>query len=99
MDHLPETARHRPPPSANGHSGNGTAPVALPRPPFVAVQNGWLKRQRGQAVSIRLQSGEVITGVLEADDSYTLALRIPGAAETALIYKHSIEYLVPAGRH
>ena len=98
MDQLPETARNRPPPSVNGHGANGTAPVAVAKPPFVAVQNGWLKRQRGQAVSIRLQSGEVITGVLEGDDSYTLALRIPGAEETALVYKHSIEVLVPAGR-
>ena len=97
MDQSPETTSRRPQPSANGHSANGTAPVAMAKPPFVAVQNGWLKRQRGQAVSIRLQSGEVMTGVLEADDSYTLALRIPGAAETALVYKHSIEYLVPAG--
>ena len=97
MDHLPETARHRPQPSANGHAANGAARVVVAKPPFVAVQNGWLKRQQGQAVSIRLQSGEVITGVLEADDSYTLALRIPGDAETALVYKHSIEYLVPAG--
>ena len=97
MDQLPETAHHRPQPSTHGHGANGTAPVAVAKPPFVAVQNGWLKRQQGQAVRIRLQSGEVITGVLEADDSYTLALRIPGAAETALVYKHSIEYLVPAG--
>ena len=98
MDQSPKTAnRHRPQPSANGHSANGTAPVAVTKPPFVAVQNGWLKLQLRQAVSIRLQSGEVMTGVLEADYSYTLALRIPDAAETALVYKHSIEYLVPAG--
>ena len=97
MDQLTETTSRRLPSSANGHGANGTAPGAAAKLPFVAVQNGWLKRQRGQAVSIRLQSGEVITGVLEADDSYTLALRIPGATETALVYKHSIEYLVPAG--
>ena len=97
MDQRPETTRPRPQPSANGYGADGTAPVAVAKPPFVAVQHGWLKRQRRQAVSIRLQSGEVMTGVLEADDSYTLALRIPGSAETALVYKHSIEYLVLAG--
>ena len=98
MDQLPETTRHRPQPSANGYGADGRAPVAVAKPPFVVVQHGWLKRQWGQAVSIRLQSGEVITGVLDADDSYTLALRIPGAAETALVYKHSIDYLVLTGR-
>jgi len=61
------------------------------------VQNGWLKRRRGQPVSIRLGSGEVIAGVLIGDDSYTVELRIPGHAETALVYKHGIAYLVAAG--
>jgi sRNA-binding regulator protein Hfq len=63
--------------------------------PFVAVQNRWLKGMRGKAIRIQLGSGQVIAGVLEGDDSYTLALRIPGHPETALVYKHSIEYLVP----
>ena len=63
--------------------------------PFVGVQNRWLKGMRGKAIHIQLGSGQVIAGILEADDSYTLALRIPGHAETALVYKHSIEYVVP----
>ena len=91
-----ETTHQRPQPHTNGHAANGTATVAVAKPPFVSVQNGWLKRMRGQGISIRLRSGEVLSGVLEADDSYTLALRIPGHAETALVYKHSIEVLVPA---
>ena len=99
MDQSPETAHQHPKPHANGHAANGTATVAVAKPPFVSVQNGWLKRMRGQGISVRLQSGELITGVLEADDSYTLALRIPGAEETALVYKHSIAYLVPATKH
>ena len=87
------------PPSATGHgtiTGATAPPAASVKVPFTAVQNGWLKRMRGRGIRIQLQSGEVITGVLEADDSYTLALRIPGAEETALVYKHSIAYLVPA---
>ena len=48
-------------------------------------------------VRFKLCCGEVITGGPEGDDYYTLALRIPGAAETALVYKYSIEYLVPTG--
>src|SRR3712207_2708602 len=87
-------------PSTTGHAtgtGTGTAaPAVSMKAPFTAVQNGWLKRLRGQGISIRLRSGEVLSGVLDADDSYTLALRIPGHAETALVYKHSIEVLVPA---
>ena len=97
MDPSSETAHQRPQPHTNGHPVNGSATVAVAKPPFVAVQNGWLKRLRGQRVSLRLQSGETIAGVLVGDDSYTLELRIPGHAETALVYKHSIAYLVPAG--
>ena len=97
MSQPPEAARQRPEQSANGHAANGVATLAVAKPPFVAVQNGWLKRMRGQRVSIRLQSGEMIVGVLVGDDSYTLELRIPGHTETALVFKHSIEYLVPAG--
>ena len=97
MDQSSETAHPRPQPHANGHTANGSATVAVAKPPFVAVQNGWLKRLRGQRVSIRLQSGEMIVGVLVGDDSYTLELRIPGHTETALVFKHSIAYLVPAG--
>ena len=86
-------------PSANGHGIGTAAPAAASaKGGYFAVQNRWLQQMRGRAVSIRLQSGDVITGVLEGDDNYTLALRIPGAAEMALVYKHSIEYLVPAGR-
>ena len=98
MDQSTETAQQRPQPHTNGHAATGVATVAAPKPPFMSVQNGWLKRLRGQRVSIRLQSGETIAGVLVGDDSYTLELRIPGHAETALVYKHSIEYLVPAGQ-
>ncbi len=96
MDQSPETAHQHPKPHTNGHAANGVATVTMAKPPFVAVQNGWLKRLRGQRVSLRLQSGETIVGVLVGDDSYTLELRIPGHAETALVYKHSIEVLVPA---
>ena len=79
-------------PVGNG-SGHGSAP--MPGTPLLKVQNGWLKRMRGQAVAVRLQSGELLCGVLEGDDSYTLALRVPGHPETALVYKHSIAYLIP----
>ena len=92
-----ETTRSRLQPLRNGHASDGGAAVAPATPPFVTVQNRWLKRLRGQRVSIRLQSGEAIVGVLAGDDRYTLELQIPGHAETALVYKHSIEYLVPAG--
>ena len=97
MNHAPETVCSRAQSRTNGHSAAGSAAVAPATPPFVTVQNRWLKRLRGQRVSIRLQSGEVIVGVLAGDDSYTLELQIPGHSETALVYKHSIEYLVPAG--
>ena len=52
----------------------------------------------GRAVSIRLQRSEVMSGVLEGDYNYTLALRILGAAETALVSQQSSDYLVAAGR-
>ncbi len=97
MNHAPETTRSRVQPPTNGHAAAGAAPTTPATPPFVTVQNRWLKRLRGQRVSIRLQSGEAIVGVLAGDDSYTLELQIPGHAETALVYKHSIEYLIPAG--
>jgi sRNA-binding regulator protein Hfq len=70
--------------------GSGSLPV-------LRVQNGWLKRMRGQPITLRLQSGEQLSGVLDGDDSYTLALRIPGHAETALVFKHAIAVLVPGG--
>jgi RNA chaperone Hfq len=66
-------------------------------PPVLRVQNGWLKRMRGQPITLRLQSGEQLRGVLDGDDSYTLALRIPGHTETALVFKHAIAVLVPGG--
>ncbi len=97
MNHAPETPRSRAQPVTNGHAATGAALVTPATPPFVTVQNRWLKRLRGQRVSIRLQSGEAIVGVLAGDDSYTLELQIPGHAETGLVYKHSIEYLIPAG--
>ena len=88
---------------ANGHTPAGmedaAAPVpappdSAPSPPAHRLQNEWLRRMRGKAITIRLGSGEVISGVLEGDDTYTLALRVPGSQHTALVYKHSIEYLV-----
>ena len=92
-------------PRQNGHAkladptttGVATMPAApaAPAAPFLTVQNRWLKEQRGQAVCVQLGSGQTIRGVLEADDSYTLRLRIPGHDATALVYKHSIAYLVP----
>ena len=97
MNHTPETTHRRSRPPTNGHAPDGAVAPAPATPPFVTVQNRWLKRLRGQRVSIRLQSGEAIVGVLAGDDSYTLELQIPGHTETALVYKHSIEYLVPAG--
>jgi len=51
----------------------------------------------GQPITLRLQSGEQLSGVLDGDDSYTLALRVPGHAETALVFKHAIAVLVPGG--
>ena len=77
-------------PTPAATTGLGSAPV-------LRVQNGWLKRMRGQPITLRLQSGEQLSGVLDGDDSYTLALRIPGHAETALIFKHAIAVLVPGG--
>ncbi len=83
--------------SLEARSATNGATKAGPGPGLgMRVQNDWLRRMHGKAIAIRLQSGEVISGVLEADDTYTLALHVPGFAETALIYKHSIEYLVPA---
>jgi sRNA-binding regulator protein Hfq len=86
-------------------NGNGHAQVdpptdlpAGPTSPAHRIQNAWLRDRRGQAIAVRLGSGEVITGVLEGDDAFTLALRIPGFPATALVYKHSIEYLVPNPR-
>ena len=88
---------------ANGHTAvSAVDPAAptpaasdhAPSPPAHRLQNEWLRRLRGKAIAIRLGSGEVISGVLEGDDTYTLALRVPGSQETALVYKHSIEYLV-----
>jgi sRNA-binding regulator protein Hfq len=86
---------------------NGSAVTVIPTPaapanggsspPVARVQNGWLKRMRGRAITLRLQSGEQLSGVLDGDDSYTLALRIPGHAETALVFKHAIAVLVPGG--
>lgn len=76
-------------PSPNGTSG-GSASV-------LRGQNGWLRRMRGQPITLRLQSGEQLSGVLDGDDSYTLALRVPGYAETALVFKHAIAVLVPGG--
>ena len=78
------------PTPAGAPGGSGSAPV-------LRVQNGWLKRMRGQPITLRLQSGEQLSGVLDGDDSYTLALRIPGHAETALVFKHAIAVLVPGG--
>ena len=92
---------------ANGHTAAGAAdgPVPTPAasdsamsPPAHRLQNEWLRRMRGTAIAIRLGSGEVISGVLDGDDTYTLALRVPGHRHTALVYKHSIEYLVPAAK-
>ena len=77
-------------PSPTDAAGRTNAPV-------LRVQNGWLKRMRGQPITLRLQSGEQLSGVLDGDDSYTLALRIPGHAETALVFKHAIAVLVPGG--
>ena len=86
---------------------NGPAVTVIPTPaapagsggsaPVLRVQNGWLKRMRGQPVTLRLQGGEQLSGVLDGDDSYTRALRIPGHAETALVFKHAIAVLVPGG--
>ena len=70
MNQAPETVQNRPQPSANGHAAHSAAAVTPATPPFVTVQNRWLKRLRGQRVSIRLQSGEAIVGVLAGDDSY-----------------------------
>ena len=97
MNQAPVADHPRPQPATNGHISHAGPVGAATTPPFVRVQNGWLKRMRGRAVSLRLGSGEVIAGELVGDDSYTLELRIPGHAATALVYKHSVEYVVPAG--
>jgi RNA chaperone Hfq len=85
---------------------HGPAVTIIPAPadapggsstPVLRLQNGWLKRMRGQPITLRLQSGEQLSGVLDGDDSYTLALRVPGHAETALVFKHAIAVLVPGG--
>ena len=97
MNQVPAADRRHPQPASNGHGAPTPALVAAAAPAFVRVQNGWLKRMRGRAVSLRLGSGEVIAGELVGDDNYTLELRIPGHAATALVYKHGVEYVVPAG--
>ena len=86
---------------------NGSAVTVIPTPaapvsggmsaPVLRVQNGWLKRMRGQPITLRLQSGEHLSGMLDGDDRYTLALRVPGHTETALVFKHAIAVLVPGG--
>jgi len=84
---------------------NGHTMTVIPSPPGVAgpsgpvlrLQNGWLKRLRGRPITLLLQSGEQLSGVLDGDDSYTLALRMPGHAETALVFKHAVAVLVPGG--
>jgi sRNA-binding regulator protein Hfq len=73
------------------------AASGVSNPPVARVQNGWLKRMRGHTITLRLQSGEQLSGVLDGDDSYTLALRVPGHTETALVFKHAIAVLVPGG--
>lgn len=82
----------------NGHTPAADRTTLSPgrgsAPPPHRLQNEWLRRMQGKAVAIRLSSGEVITGTLIGDDTYTLALTVPGSDETALVYKHSIEYLV-----
>jgi sRNA-binding regulator protein Hfq len=87
-------------PSSNGHATSSPPAVADggPTTPAHRIQNAWLRERRGQAIAVRLGSGEVITGVLEGDDAFTLALRVPGFPATALVYKHSIEYLIPNPR-
>jgi len=97
MAQAPVADDRRPHQGTIGHAPAAPAPGGAAKPPFVAVQNGWLRRRRGCGVRVRLSSGEVIGGVLVGDDSYTLELRIPGHDETALVFKHSVEYLVPAG--
>ena len=85
-------------PATHGVATEPAAPAA-PAAPFVGVQNRWLKEQRGRTVCVQLAGGQTIRGVLEGDDSYTLRLRIPGHDATALVYKHSIAYLVPDTGH
>jgi sRNA-binding regulator protein Hfq len=97
MAQAPVLDRPALPQTSDAQHGNGGATVGATKPPYAGVQNGWLKRRRGQPVSVRLGSGEVIAGVLVGDDTYTVELRIPGHSETALVFKHGIAYLVPAG--
>jgi sRNA-binding regulator protein Hfq len=85
----------------NGHAVTtdavpGGVPTIAGAGPVLRVQNAWLKRMRGRAVRLRLQDGEELAGVLEGDDSYTLALRLPGQEEPALVFKHAIAVLLPA---
>jgi sRNA-binding regulator protein Hfq len=83
----PHYDRH---PQPDGHRDWGQCPGA-------AGAERLAEADAGQPITLRLQSGEQLSGVLDGDDSYTLALRIPGHADTALVFKHAIAVLVPGG--
>ncbi len=73
-------------PKAAPSGGKGSA-----REPFsVAVQTEWFKRNRGKVITLRLMDGTRVTGVLEAWDNYTVAIRMAGREESVLVNKHGV---------
>jgi len=61
------------------------------RDPFtVTLQTEWFQRNRGKAITVRLIDGSRLSEVLEAWDTYTVALGLPGREETILVNKHGI---------
>jgi sRNA-binding regulator protein Hfq len=70
------------------------AAKAARRPwPDARVQGAWYERNRDRPVRLRLMDGSELDGVLVAADTYTLALRLPGRAETVLVNKHAVAVL------
>jgi RNA chaperone Hfq len=69
------------------------APHAAPKaaaPGPASVQNDWLKRNQGKAITVRLLDGLRLSGLLVDWDTYTVTIRVQGREEMVLLNKHSI---------
>lgn len=71
---------------AENKGGETSPPKANP----VAVQNGWLRRNQGKAITVRLLDGTRLSGLLVDWDMYTLAIRVQGREEMVLLNKHAV---------